>query len=263
LEFIQYEFMQRALMAAILVSVACGAVGTYVVIKRIVSLSGAISHAAFGGVGLGYFLGLNPVVAAIPFSIAAALSMGAIQEKIKISEDTAIGILWSVGMALGILFINLRSGYAPDLFSYLFGSILTVSNTDLYIMLALDIIILIVVYLFRREFLGVSFDEEYSRVIGLNSTLINMLLLSLIALSVVVLMKVMGIILLISLLAIPAAICKQYTYHIGKLILSSTIVGMILTSLGLILSFFFNLSSGATIILVLAIALFISYFIRE
>lgn len=99
-------------MAAILVSVACGAVGTYVVIKRIVSLSGAISHAAFGGVGLGYFLGLNPVVAAIPFSIAAALSMGAIQEKIKISEDTAIGILWSVGMALGILFINLRSGYA-------------------------------------------------------------------------------------------------------------------------------------------------------
>lgn len=263
MEFIQYEFMQKALMAAVLVSVACGAVGTYVVIKRIVSLSGAISHAAFGGVGLGYFLGVNPVVAAIPFSIAAALSMGAIQEKVKISEDTAIGILWSVGMAMGILFINLRSGYAPDLFSYLFGSILTVSNTDLYIMLALDIIILIVVYLFRREFLGVSFDEEYSRVIGLKSTMINMILLSLIALSVVVLMKVVGIILLIALLAIPAAICKQYTYNIGRLMLSSTIVGMILTSLGLILSFIFNLSSGATIILVLAIALFISYFIRE
>lgn len=259
----QYEFMQKAFMAAILVSIACGAVGTYVVIKRIVSLSGAISHAAFGGVGLGYFLGVNPVVAAIPFSIAAALSMGAIQDKVKISEDTAIGILWSVGMAMGILFINLRSGYAPDLFSYLFGSILTVSNTDLYIMLMLDIIIIIVVYLFRREFLGVSFDEEHSRVIGMNATLINMLLLSLIALSVVVLMKVVGIILLIALLAIPAAICKQYTYHIGKLMISSTIVGMILTSLGLIISFIFNLSSGATIILVLAAALFISYFIRE
>ncbi len=255
--------MQNAFLAAILVSVACGVVGCYVVIKRIVFISGGISHSAFGGVGLGYFLGVNPLLAAVPFTLLAAAGMGLVKKRMEVPEDTAIGILWSVGMALGILFINLRSGYAPDLFSYLFGSILTVSNTDLYIMLALDIIILIVVYLFRREFLGVSFDEEYSRVIGLNSTLINMLLLSLIALSVVVLMKVMGIILLISLLAIPAAICKQYTYHIGKLILSSTIVGMILTSLGLILSFFFNLSSGATIILVLAIALFISYFIRE
>lgn len=262
-EFFQYEFMQRAFIAAILVSVACGAVGTYVVIKRIVSLSGGISHAAFGGVGLGYFLGLNPVVAAIPFSIAAALSMGAVQEKIKISEDTSIGILWSVGMALGIIFINLKSGYAPDLFSYLFGSILTVSNSDLYIMVVLDVIILVVVFLFRREFLGVSFDEEFSQVVGLHSTLINMLLLGLIALSVVVLMKVMGIILLIALLAIPAAICKQYTYDLGKLMLYSTITGIVLTVLGLILAFIFNLASGATIILVLAAALFINYFLHE
>ena len=263
LEFIQYEFMQRAFLAAILVSVACGAVGTYVVIKRIVSLSGAVSHAAFGGVGLGYFLGINPVLAAIPFSIAAALSMGAVREKVKISEDTAIGILWSVGMALGIIFINLKSGYAPDLFSYLFGSILTVSNTDLYIMLVLDIIILLIVFLFRREFLGVSFDEEFFQVVGLHSTFINMLLLALIALSVVVLIKVVGIILLIALLAIPAAICKQYTYDIRKLMISSTIISTILTSMGLILAFIFNLSSGATIVMVLAAAFFISHYIHE
>ena len=262
-EFLQYEFMQRAFLAAILVSIACGAVGTYVVIKRIVSLSGAISHSAFGGVGLGYFLGVNPILAAIPFSIVAALSMGAVREKVNISEDTAIGILWSVGMALGIIFINLKSGYAPDLFSYLFGSILTVSNTDLLIMLFLDLIIIIVVYFFRREFLGVSFDEEFSHVVGLHSTFINMLLLALIALSVVVLIKVVGIILLIALLAIPAAICKQYTYDIRKLMVSSTIMGMVLTSLGLIVAFIFNLSSGATIVLVLATALFISYFIKE
>lgn len=263
LEFLQYEFMQRAFLAAVLVSIACGAVGTYVVIKRIVSLSGAISHAAFGGVGLGYFLGVNPVLAAIPFSILAALSIGAVREKVKISDDTAIGILWSVGMALGIIFINLKSGYAPDLFSYLFGSILTVSNTDLLIMLVLDVIIILIIFLFRREFLGVSFDEEYSQVVGLHTTFINMLLLALIALSVVVLIKVVGVILLIALLAIPAAICKQYTYDIRKLMVSSTIIGAILTSLGLILAFIFNLSSGATIVLVLAVALFISYFIRE
>lgn len=263
LEFLQYEFMQRAFLAAVLVSIACGAVGTYVVIKRIVSLSGAISHAAFGGVGLGYFLGVNPVLVAIPFSILAALSIGAAREKVKISDDTAIGILWSVGMALGIIFINLKSGYAPDLFSYLFGSILTVSNTDLLIMLVLDVIIILIIFLFRREFLGVSFDEEFSQVVGLHTTFINMLLLALIALSVVVLIKVVGVILLIALLAIPAAICKQYTYDIRKLMVNSTIIGAILTSLGLILAFIFNLSSGATIVLVLAVALFISYFIRE
>lgn len=262
-DFLQYEFMQRAFMAALLVSVACGAVGTYVVVKRIVSLSGAISHAAFGGVGLGFFLGLNPVIAAIPFSILAAISMGAVREKINISEDTAIGILWSVGMALGVLFINLKSGYAPDLFSYLFGSIITVSNTDLYIMLILDIIIVITVYIFRREFLGVSFDEEFSQVMGLHSNLINMLLLALIALSVVVLIKVVGIILLIALLAIPAAICKTYTYDMRKLMMGATVTGAVLTSLGLILAFIFNLSSGATIVLLLGAALFIAYFIRE
>jgi zinc transport system permease protein len=263
LEFLQYEFMQRAFLAALLVSVACGAVGTYVVIKRIVSLSGAISHAAFGGVGLGYFLGVNPVVAAIPFSIAAALSMGAVREKVNISEDTAIGILWSVGMALGVLFINLKSGYAPDLFSYLFGSILTVSNIDLLIMLILDLVIVVTVFLFRREFLAVSFDEEFSEVVGLHTTLINALLLALIALSVVVLIKVVGVILLIALLAIPAAICRQYTYNLRNLMVMSAVSGAVLTILGLILAYIFNLSSGATIVLVLGAALLISYFIQE
>ena len=163
LEFFQYQFMQRALIAAVLVSIACGVVGSYVVIKRIVSLSGAISHAAFGGVGLGYFLGVNPVLAAIPFSIISAMAIGGIKQITNISEDTGIGILWSVGMAIGVIFINLTPGYAPDLFSYLFGSILTVNNTDLYIMLTLDIIIIAIVYLFRREFLAISFDEEFSK----------------------------------------------------------------------------------------------------
>ena len=190
LEIFQYQFMQRALIAAVLVSVACGVVGSYVVIKRIVSLSGAISHAAFGGVGIGYFLGVNPVLAAIPFSIISAIAIGGVKQISNISEDTSIGILWSVGMAIGVIFINLTPGYAPDLFSYLFGSILTVNNTILYIMLILDIIIIATVYLFRREFLAVSFDEEFSKVVGLPALLVYMLLLALVALSVVVLIKV-------------------------------------------------------------------------
>jgi ABC-type Mn2+/Zn2+ transport systems, permease components len=250
----QYQFMQRAFIAAVLVSIACGIVGTYVVIKRIVSLSGAISHAAFGGVGLGYFLGINPVLAAIPFSIVSAMGIGTIRERVNVSEDTAIGILWSVGMALGIIFINLTPGNAPDLFSYLFGSILTIDNSDLYIMFILDLIIIATVFLFQREFLAISFDEEFSKVLGVPTELIYMLLLSLVALSVVVLIKVVGVILIIALLSIPAAISKQFTYNIKKLMLFSIIIGAILTVVGLLLSYIFNLASGATIILVLGIA---------
>ena len=262
LEIFQYQFMQRALIAAVLVSVACGVVGSYVVIKRIVSLSGAISHAAFGGVGIGYFLGVNPVLAAIPFSIISAIAIGGVKQISNISEDTSIGILWSVGMAIGVIFINLTPGYAPDLFSYLFGSILTVNNTDLYIMLILDIIIIATVYLFRREFLAVSFDEEFSKVVGLPALLVYMLLLALVALSVVVLIKVVGVILLIALFTIPAAISKQYTYNLKNLMILATILGIVLTTLGLILSYIFNLASGATIVMVLATAFAISYYLK-
>jgi zinc transport system permease protein len=262
LELFQYQFMQRALIAAVLVSVACGVVGSYVVIKRIVSLSGAISHAAFGGVGIGYFLGVNPVLAAIPFSILSAIAIGGVKQITSISEDTSIGILWSVGMAIGVIFINLTPGYAPDLFSYLFGSILTVNNTDLYIMLILDLIIISTVYLFRREFLAVSFDEEFSKVVGLPALLVYMLLLALVALSVVVLIKVVGVILLIALFTIPAAISKQYTYNLKNLMILATILGIILTVVGLILSYIFNLASGATIVMVLATAFGISYYLK-
>ncbi len=262
LELFQYQFMQRALIAAVLVSISCGVVGSYVVIKKIVSLSGAISHAAFGGVGLGYFLGVNPVLAAIPFSIISAISIGGVKQITNISEDTAIGILWSVGMAIGVIFINLTPGYAPDLFSYLFGSILTVSNTDLYIMFVLDLVIIAIVFLFRREFLAVSFDEEFSNVVGLHALLVYMLLLALVALSVVVLIKVVGVILIRALFTIPAAISKQYTYNLRNLMIIATILAIILTSLGLILSFIFNLASGATIVMVLAAAFLISYYIK-
>ncbi len=261
--FLQYEFIQRALLTAVLVSVVCGVVGSYVVIKRIVSLSGAISHAAFGGVGLGYFLGINPVLAAIPFSIASAMAIGGVEKKVNISADTAMGILWSVGMALGVIFINLTPGYAPDLFSYLFGDILTVSNSDLVIMLILDLIIITTVYLFRREFLAVSFDEEFSTVVGLPSLAIYMLLLGLVALSVVVLMKVVGIILLIALFTIPAAISKQYTHNLSRLMILATIISIIFASLGIILSYIFNLASGATIVMVLAAAFTISYYLKD
>ena len=260
---LQYTFMQNAFLAAVLVSVACGLVGTYVVVKRIVFISGGISHAAFGGIGLGYFLGVNPILAAIPFSIISALLMGLTSKKVKVSEDTAIGILWSLGMAIGIIFINLTPGYVPDLMSYLFGSILTVPTSDLVIMFILDIIIITMVYLLRREFQGISFDEEFSQVMGMHTTAIYLILLSLVALSVVVMIKVVGVILVIALLTIPAAITKQYTYHLGRMMIISVILGMILTTGGLYISYLFNLASGATIVLVLGLGFFVSSIIQK
>ncbi len=262
-EIIQYGFMQNAFIAAVLVSIACGFVGTYVVIKKIVFISGGISHAAFGGIGLGYLMGLNPIITAIPFSILTALSIGFLNKKVELSEDTAIGILWSVGMALGIIFVNLSPGYAPDLLSYLFGSILTVPMFDLIIMFILDLIILFTVLVFRREFTAICFDDEFSKVIGIPSEYMYMLLLCLVALSVVVLIKAVGVILIIALLTIPAAISKNFTYNIHKLMAYSTFTGIILTFIGLWLSYLFNLASGATIVLVLGSAFVLVSLIKK
>ncbi|HMK54679.1 MAG TPA: metal ABC transporter permease [Methanobacteriaceae archaeon] len=258
LEIFQYSFMQNAFLSAILASVACGVVGSYVVIKRIVFISGGISHAAFGGVGLGYFLGLNPVLAAVPFTVFSAIIIGLINKRMDVSEDTAIGILWSVGMALGIIFINITPGYAPDLLSYLFGSILTVPLGDLYLMLLLDLVILVTVFLFQREFLSLSFDEEYSTVVGMPAEAMYLMLLSLVALSVVVLIKVVGVILIIALLTIPAAITRNYTNRLGRMMLYSVLLGILLTFGGLYLSYVFNLASGATIVLFMALAFLLS-----
>lgn len=263
LELLNYVFIQNALISAILVSVSCGIVGSYVVVKKIVSISGAISHAAFGGIGLGYFLGINPIAAAVPFSIISAVGIGIINQKARMSEDTAIGILWSMGMALGVIFINLTPGYAPDLFSYLFGNILTVPSSDLFLMLILDLSIIFMVLLLNREFLAVSFDPEFSKVVGVPSEIVNILLLCMVALSIVVTIKVVGVILVIALLSIPAALSRQFTYKISNMMFLAVILAIIFTVTGLGLSYIFNLASGATIVIISGIALFISYILKK
>lgn len=158
LEALQYDFVQNALLAGLLVSVACGIIGVYVVVNRIVFISGGIAHASFGGIGLGYLIGISPVTGALFFAVASALGMGVVVRKTRLAEDTAIGVLWSMGMALGIVFIKLAPGYAPDLFSYLFGSILTVPHSDLILMLVMDAIIVAIVIALYKEFLSLSFD---------------------------------------------------------------------------------------------------------
>lgn len=263
IEALQYEFMRNALLAALLASIACGIVGVYVVVKRIVFISGGIAHAAFGGIGLGYFLGINPVWGVLPFGIASAVTIGLVSRRTKLPEDAVIGILWATGMALGVIFIGLTPGYAPDLFGYLFGSILTVPFSDLILMLILDCIIILMVSLLYKEFLSVSFDEEFATVVGVPAERLYLLLLCLIALTVVILIRVVGIILVITLLTIPAAISQQFTHNLKKMMLLSGLFSAVFTICGLWLSYSLDLPSGATIVLVSGVCFLISVLIKR
>jgi len=259
LEALQYEFMRNALIAGALASVACGIVGVYVVTKRIVFISGGIAHASFGGIGLGYLVGISPVLGATFFSLTSALGMGLVTRRTRLPEDTAIGILWAVGMALGIVFIGLSPGYAPDLFSYLFGNILTVPASDLILMLILDMVIIGLVIALYKEFLVLSFDEEFGKVLGVPVERLYLLLLCMIALTVVVLLRVVGMILVIALLTIPTALAKQFTYDLRKMMLLAILFGAVFTFGGLWLSYALDLASGATIILLSGTTLLASF----
>jgi zinc transport system permease protein len=250
LEILGYEFFRNALLAGILASIACGIIGSYVVVKRMVALSGGISHAAFGGIGLGYFLGFDPILGAVGFALAVSTGIGILREKAVQNLDTLIGAVWAAGMALGILFISLTPGYAPDLFSYLFGNILLVPQGDLLLMGVLALVIIGAVIIVYSPLLAVTFDEEYARVMNLPVTGLMLLLLGLTALTVVMLIRVVGIILVIALLTLPAAIAREYAGEMRRMMVLAVAGGMIFTFSGIWLSYLFDIPSGATIILV-------------
>jgi zinc transport system permease protein len=262
IEALQFDFMRNALLAGLLVSIACGIIGAFVVLNRIVFISGGIAHAAYGGVGLGYFFGFSPILGAVGFSLLAALGMGLVQRHTRQRADTLIGVLWAIGMATGIILIDLTPGYKADLLSYLFGSILAVPTGDLWLMLGLDLVIVALVALLYKELLALSFDETYATVANVPVGVLSLLLIGLIALTVVMLMRVIGLILLIALLTIPAAIAGQFVRDMRAMLLLAGGPGMLFTTLGLWLSYTLNLTSGATIILVSAAAFLVSLGLR-
>lgn len=261
MEALQFSFMRNALTAGILVSVACGIIGTFVVINRIVFISGGIAHAAYGGIGLGYFFQFNPLFGAIAFALISALGMGMVQRKTQQRTDTLIGVMWSMGMAIGIIFIDKTEGYKADLMSYLFGSILTVPRQDLIIMLILDLIIISMITLFYKELVAISFDPIFATTQNLPVDSLYLMLTGGVALTVVMVMQVVGLILVIALLTIPAAISNQFVKDIKQMIFLSIVLGIIFTTSGLWLAYLYNLTSGATIILVAGITYLISIFL--
>ena len=246
------------MLASVLASIAFGIIGSYVVVKRIVFISGGIAHTAYGGIGLGFLLGFNPLIGAMIFAFSAALIITLMKNKENQKEDSLIGIMWALGMALGILFINLKEGYVPNLMGYLFGNILTIPREDLFLMVGFDVLIVFIVSYFFDEFQSVTFDEEFASVTGLPVRKLNFLLLLLIALTTVVLIKLVGIILVVALLSIPASISLMFTKSLKQTMIFSVIVGLIFTIVGLLLSYYLNLVSGATIIMVAVSGYFIA-----
>jgi zinc transport system permease protein len=245
-----YDFVVHAVQAAFLASITCGFIGAYIVARRMVFISGGITHASFGGIGLGYFLGLNPILGAAIFSILSAFGIRLVSRQTDIREDSAIGILWSLGMAVGIIFIYLTPGYAPNLMSYLFGSILTVTPADLAFMGALAAITVLIFLLFYRTILFISFDEEYARSHNAPVETFNYLMLTLVALVIVINIRVAGIILVISYLTIPQSTANLFVNDLKKIIILSMIISFAGSIIGLFLSYYWNIPSGATIIFV-------------
>jgi len=233
-----------------------------VVINRIVFSSGGIAHAAYGGIGRGYFFRFNPTWGAIAFSVAAARGRGAGHRKTRQRADTIIGVMWAIGMAIGIILVDKTEGYKVDLMSYLFGSILAVPSSDLLIMLALDIVIIALVALFYKELLAVSFDETFATGENVPGDAIYMILLSMIAFTVVMMMRVVGLIMVIAMLTIPAAISGQFVKDMKKMMALASLLGALFATIGLWLSYFLNLTSGATIILVSGAAYLLSLAFR-
>lgn len=262
-EIFRYQFLLKALLAALLTSISCGIIGTYIVSKRIVFLSGGITHASFGGIGIGYFLGINPILGAAVFAVLTALGIEFVSKKADIREDSVIAIWWSFGMALGIIFIFITPGYAPNLMSYLFGSILTVTNLDLYMMLGLSFILILFFLMHFKVILYVSFDPEYARTYRAPVQLINYLLLSLVALTIVLNIRVMGIILIISLLTIPQTIANLFTRNFRNIIFVSILIALLGSFTGLLISYRYDIPSGASIIFTLVILFVIARLFRQ
>ena len=250
-ELLSYTFFRNALWGSLLASIACGIIGSYVVARRMVFISGGITHASFGGIGIGFFFGLNPILSALGFSVMTAFGIQWLSKSQNVREDSAIGVFWSLGMALGIILIFLTPGYAPNLSEYLFGNILTISQTDIMLLTILSIVLILFFTFFYRSILNISFDKEFAKTRGLPVALFEYILIMLVAVTIVLSIRLVGIVLLISLLTVPQMTANIFTNHFSKIMVLSVIISFVGCIIGLLLSYTLNVPSGAFIIFVL------------
>ncbi len=259
---LKYTFLQHAVLGAVLASIACGIIGTIIVEKRLLMMSGGIAHTAFGGIGLGYYLGIEPILGALGFTAASALGITAIKRNSNVNSDVLVGMFWPLGMAMGILFIAFTPGYPPDMTSYLFGDILTVSRLDLVYMCILDAFILLTVLAFYNLMQAYLFDEEFSTALGLNTVFVEYLVFLLIAVTVVVMIRVVGIILILALLCVPPTISRWLSFNLARIMAWSILIGIVLSLAGLWVSYVLNVSSGASIVILAVFSYSLIFLLR-
>ncbi len=253
MDILSLPFIQHAVIAGLLAAAACGMIGSLVVVNRAVFLAGGIAHAAYGGVGLAFFLNLPPLPCIIGFSLFFALIMASLTAERRERMDTFIGVLWAVGMAIGIILIDLSPGYNVDLMSFLFGSILTVPGSDIKIMAGVDAATIALVCAFYKEFLAMSYDMEFARVRGVPVRLFHFIFLALVALAVVMTIRVVGLILVMALFTIAPYLTERFSRSLAGMMAYSCLANIFFVFTGLWLSYRYNLTSGATIILVAAV----------
>ena len=265
MDILRYTFFQNALGASLLISIACGIVGTYIVSRRIVFISGGITHATFGGLGMGFYFGINPLLSALLFSLLAAFGVEYLSHSgnfRRIREDSAIAVVWSLGMAIGVVFIFLTPGYAPNLSAYLFGNILTVTKSDLLWMAILSVSLIFLYVLGKKNIVYTAFDRDFAITQRLPVRLIEYLMMFFIATTIVLSIRLAGIMLLMSMLTIPQMTVNLFTSNYYKITIISCIVGLFGCIAGLMLSYFFNIPSGAFIILIQILLFLIAKIIR-
>ena len=259
----KYSFLQNAILAAVFASIICGIIGVIISEKKLLMMSGGIAHTAYGGVGLGYLAGFEPILGAGIFSLIAAFIIGKIRRSGNKNSDVIIGLLWSVGMSLGILFTELMPGYPPDMNSYLFGNILSVTKADLFTIIALTVIVSLIIIVFFNDWKAFLFDDSFSEIRGIKTAFLEYLLLAIIALSVVALIRVAGIILIIALLSAPGACASFFTKTLKARMITSVLFSIAFCLIGITVSYYLGFSSGTVIVFTAAVTFFILSFIKQ
>lgn len=248
LELLSYPFFQNALLGSLLASIACGIIGVYVVIRRLVFISGGITHASLGGLGMGFYFGWNPILSAMVFSVLSAFGIEWLSARQGVREDSAIGTFWSLGMAIGIIFIYMKPGFAPNLNDYLFGNILTITSSDILWLSILSLVLIVIFTLFRREILYTAFDSEFAKTRKLPVNLVKYGMMMFIAITIVLSIRLVGIVMLMSLLTVPQMTANLFTSNFVKMIFLSVFIGFLGCFIGLFLSAVLDVPSGVFII---------------
>lgn len=247
-DLLSYTFFQNALLGSFFACIACGIIGSYVVVRRLVFISGGITHASLGGIGMGFYFGWNPILSAMIFSILSAFGIEWLSSRQGIREDSAIGSFWSLGMAVGIIFIYLKPGFAPNLSDYLFGNILTITIPDIIYLAVLSLVLILVFVLFGRQILFAAFDSDFAKTRNLPVNLIKYAMMMGIAITIVLSIRLVGIVLLMSILTVPQMTANLFTANFVKMILLSIVIGFFGCIVGLFLSAILDVPSGVFII---------------